>query len=178
MKKNVFGRQFKRDANERKALFKGLMSSLVLKERIQTTEEKAKAIKGSVEKLVTRAKIKGVAATPFLLPYLHEDAAKRMITDIAPRFINRPGGYTRIMRLGKRFGDDASVVIIEWVDKGIQLSEKNKKKVTKAANTDKVIALNSGAKNVKAEKKTDKKVSSKSQHGTKGKKEAVKKEKK
>ena len=56
MKKNVFGRKFKRDRNERKALFKSLMSSLILNERIETTEAKAKAIKGDVDKLITRAK--------------------------------------------------------------------------------------------------------------------------
>ena len=56
MKKNVFGRQFKRDANERKALFKNLLTSLVMQERIQTTEAKAKAIKAAADKLVTRAK--------------------------------------------------------------------------------------------------------------------------
>ena len=59
MRKQVFGRKFKRDANERKALLKGLMTDLVMKESIQTTEEKAKAIKGQVEKLVTKAKRKG-----------------------------------------------------------------------------------------------------------------------
>jgi large subunit ribosomal protein L17 len=119
MNKNVFGRQFKRDTNERKSLFKGLMTSLVMHERIQTTEEKAKAIRGSIEKLVTKAKKKGVNATPQLLPYLNEDAVKRMISDIAPRFANRPGGYTRIVKVGRRFGDDASVVIMEWVENGV-----------------------------------------------------------
>jgi large subunit ribosomal protein L17 len=119
MKKNVFGRQFKRDHNERKALFKGLMTSLVLHERIETTEEKAKAIKGSVEKLVTKAVKQGAASERLLLPYLHEDAVKKMITDIAPRFMTRPGGYTRIIRIGRRFNDDASMVVIEWVEKPV-----------------------------------------------------------
>ena len=66
MKKNVFGRQFKRDKNERTALFKGLMSSLVLNDRIQTTEEKAKAIKGKIERLVTKARTYGVHVQDFL----------------------------------------------------------------------------------------------------------------
>lgn len=130
MKKNIYGRQFKRDINERKSLFKGLMTSLVMHDRIQTTEEKAKAIRGSIEKLVTKAKTKGLKATPLLLPYLHKDAVTKMISDIAPRFTNRAGGYTRIMKLGKRFGDDATVVFIEWVEKGKMLVA-NEAKVAK-----------------------------------------------
>lgn len=144
MKKHVFGRQFKRDINERKSLFKNLMTQLVMHERIQTTEEKAKAIRGSVEKLVTHAKKKGIAATPQLLPYLHEDAVKRMIADVAPRFSTRPGGYTRIIKLGRRFGDDASTVIIEWVEKSAKSAEpraKSEKAVkTKKATTEVVVS--------------------------------------
>lgn len=132
MRKNVFGRQFKRDTNERKALFKGLMSSLVMQERIQTTEEKAKAIKGSVEKLVTKAKKRGNEAQQYLLPYLHEDAVKKMMGEIAPRFTNRPGGFTRILRVGKRFNDNASMVLIEWVEKGTALDKQPAAKAKKS----------------------------------------------
>jgi large subunit ribosomal protein L17 len=127
MRKNYFGRQLKRDANERKALFKGLMTQLVMHERIQTTEQKAKAIKGSVEKLVTKAKIKGAAAQPLLLAYLHKDAVDKMINDVAPRFVNRPGGYTRILRIGRRFQDDASSVIIEWVERPVVVAKSKTK---------------------------------------------------
>lgn len=160
MHKNIFGRQFKRDTNERKALFKGLMTSLVMHDRIQTTEEKAKAVKGSVEKLVTKAKKKGMLAFPQLLPYLHEDAVKRMITDIAPRFTDRPGGYTRIIKLGKRFGDNASVVIMEWVEAsrkteaGRQKTENGSRKTEKVENT--IVKETKGPKKSKEQKKTEK----------------------
>lgn len=118
MRKQVFGRHLKRDTNERKALFKGLASSLVMHERIETTEEKAKAIKGYVEKMVTRAnKSNSVQAKLLLQAYLTNDALAKMFSDIAPRFINRPGGYTRIVKIGNRFSDDASMVIMEWVEK-------------------------------------------------------------
>lgn len=127
MKKNVFGRQFKRDTNERKALFKGLMTSLVMHDRIQTTEEKAKAIKGHVEKLVTKTLKKGENAKRELLPFLGADAVKKMIIDIAPRFTNRRGGYTRIIKLGKRFGDNASIVILEWVEQSNRSKEQDSK---------------------------------------------------
>ncbi len=174
MKKNVFGRQFKRDANERKALFKGLMTSLVLQERIETTEQKAKAVKGAVEKLVTKAKIKGIAATPLLLPYLHEDAVKRMIIDIAPRFANRPGGYTRIIRLGKRFGDDATVVILEWVERSQVIKNKNEKVKKENKKTD--IVESTVIANKKDNKKEEKKANKKLEKETK--KETKRKEKK
>lgn len=140
MKKNTFGRQFKRDANERKALFKGLMTQLVIHERIETTEEKAKAIKASIEKLVTKAKIQGMAAERLLLPYLHADAVKKMIDVIGPRFVQRPGGYTRIIRIGRRFNDDASLVLIEWVEKTEKVQTKSTKsgKGNDAKSTEKV----------------------------------------
>ena len=120
MRKNVFGRQLKRDTNERKALFKGLMSSLVLEERIKTTEEKAKAIKGQVEKLVTKAKKRGKMAQDMLGQDLMPKAIEKLINEIAPRFQKRAGGYTRIVRLGRRFSDNANMVLMEWVESGVQ----------------------------------------------------------
>lgn len=116
MKKHVFGRKFKRDINERKALFKGLMSSLVLYEKIETTESKAKAIKGEVDKLVTNAKKESNLARKLLSDKLSPEALEKMIKDIAPRFNKRQGGYTKMVRLGKRFGDDATMVLVEWAE--------------------------------------------------------------
>lgn len=113
MRKNVYGRQLKRDANERKALFKGLLSNLVLYERIKTTEAKAKAIRPAAEKLITKAK-KGPSSTRFLSPKLNHEAVLKILNTIAPRFTGRNGGYTRIVRLGRRTTDGASTVLIEW----------------------------------------------------------------
>lgn len=138
MRKNIFGRQFKRDTNERKALFKGLASSLVLEERIQTTEQKAKAIKGHVEKLVTKAKKGDLQAERLIQPYLNAQAVGKMMVDIAPRFKTRPGGYTRIIRMGKRLQDNSSMVILEWVEKravDAAPAKKEKKNLTKAGKT-------------------------------------------
>jgi len=117
MRKRVFGRHLKRDTNERKALFKNLMTELILHEKITTTEEKAKAIRGKIEKLITKAKRKGYQSEYLLQPYLSADAVKKAITDLSSRFANRPGGYTRIMKLGNRFNDNASMAVIELVDK-------------------------------------------------------------
>src|SRR6266699_2019330 len=110
MKKHVFGRHFKRDANERKALFKNLLTSLVIHERIKTTQEKAKAIKAAADKLVTKAKKGGTEAARNLEPDINHDAVKKLLTDIAPRFVSRQGGYTRIIKIGRRTGDNASMV--------------------------------------------------------------------
>ena len=116
MKKNIFGRRFKRDIKERKALFKSLMSSLVLKEKIKTTEAKAKAIKGDVDKLITTVKKNEDNARRFLTKSLSPEALEKLIGKVVPRFKNRQSGYTRIIRLGKRSSDHASMVIMEWVE--------------------------------------------------------------
>lgn len=129
MNKNVFGKKFKRDKNERTALFKGLMSSLILDEKIKTTEQKAKAIKGSVEKAVTKAIKYGEASKRLLGGEIFPDALDKLVKDIAPRFKNRHGGYTRILKMGKRFGDDAMVVLMEWTEgpAAIELKVKSEK---------------------------------------------------
>lgn len=143
MKKRVFGRQLKRDANERKALFKNLLTELVLRERIRTTQAKAKAIKASADKLVTKAK-KGEAARGVLHPLVSDKATDKLIKDIAPRFVKRNGGYTRIIKIAKRrVGDNAPVVYIEWSDKPAEQvdikqktenkEQKGKKSVSKKA---------------------------------------------
>ena len=117
MRKNVFGRQLKRDLNERKALFKGLISSLVIHEEIKTTEQKAKAVRGLAEKLVTKSRKEKLQAYALLQPYLTPEALKKMMSEIGPRFANRPGGYTRITKLPNRFSDNADMVTLSWVEK-------------------------------------------------------------
>jgi large subunit ribosomal protein L17 len=119
MRKNVFGRQFKRDLNERTALFKGLISSLVIHEEIRTTEQKAKSVRGLAEKLVTKSRKEKLLAHSLLQPYLTPEALKKMISDIGPRFANRPGGYTRITKLPNRFSDNADMVTLSWVEKKV-----------------------------------------------------------
>jgi large subunit ribosomal protein L17 len=118
MRKKVFGRQLKRDKNERKALFKSLLSSLVLYESIQTTEAKAKAIKSSADKLITKAKKGGLHSVRLVSPELSTtQVVKKLLNIIAPRFANRQSGYTRIIRTGKRLKDNAQEVILEWTEK-------------------------------------------------------------
>ncbi len=126
MRKQVFGRKFKRDKNERKALFSGLISSMILRGRISTTLEKAKAIQPELEKLVTKAK-KGESAKSELKKSLKPFEIDKMINVIASVFKDRNGGYTRIIKTGNRFNDNASTAILEWVEE-IHVEPKEEKK--------------------------------------------------
>jgi large subunit ribosomal protein L17 len=133
MRHRVFGRKLGRSCNERKALFKSLISSLIIHGEIKTTEAKAKAIRGLVEKLISRAKQKTLAARRLLLAFLqNKEVVSKLIEEIAPRFENRPGGFTRILRIGRRRGDQAMVVKLKLLesqeetlgDKDLKLQEK------------------------------------------------------
>lgn len=127
MYKRVYGRKFKKDINQRKALFRGLMRSLALHESIKTTEAKAKAIKGEFESHITKAK-EGEDARYNLGKHLPKDAVDRLIKDIAPRMKDRNGGYTRIIRMGNRVKDNAEIVMLELVEKGELVVEQKVKK--------------------------------------------------
>ena len=157
MRKQVFGRKFSRDVNQRKALFSGLISAMILKGRITTTEHKAKSIKGDLEKLVTKAK-KGENSRLMLKKSLKPFEVDRLINDIAPVFSQRSGGYTRIIKTGRRFGDNASTAILEWVeiDKILEIdkarkdaktaSKKAKKQAKKPAEPKRILGLKRPAK--------------------------------
>ena len=142
MNKSVFGKKLSRDKNERAALFKNLMSSLILSERIETTQAKAKAIKPQVERLVTKALKGGNASLQIIHSNVTQIAATKLITDIAPRFSKRQGGYTRIIRVGNRLGDESPTVILEWVEKAKTVAvveEKDIKSKVKAKPAKKAI---------------------------------------
>ncbi|MFH0987911.1 MAG: 50S ribosomal protein L17 [Parcubacteria group bacterium] len=104
-------------AAPRRALLRNLATSLVLKNKIQTTLPKAKALRPIVEKLVTASRKNNLTARRKLIAYLFDEkAVNKMLTEIGVKYATRPGGYTRIMKLGKRRGDDAEMAIIEFVD--------------------------------------------------------------
>jgi large subunit ribosomal protein L17 len=148
MKKHVFGRQLKRDANERKALFKNLLTSLVIEERITTTEAKAKAIRSAADKLVTKAKKGGPEAYRRLAPDVRYDAVEKLIKTIAPRFADRQGGYTRIIKVGNRVADNAPQVVMEWVVR----EERSEMKDEKSKGNEKKTTVKAGAKISKPKK--------------------------
>ncbi len=154
MRKKVFGRQLKRDTNERKALFRGLATSLVLHESIKTTEEKAKAVKSYIEKLVTKAKKNNsLHAERLLQKHLPSTAIKKLIYEIAPRFKTRPGGYTRIIKIGQRLSDNAPMVILEWVEKK-DMAKKGEETTTQKEQSNIKKEKSKADKITKAEKKT------------------------
>ncbi len=113
------GRKFGRDAAHRKALFSNMAGSLFEHGRIRTTEAKAKELRPIAEKLITLARKDpgDVAAQRQAVAYLrNKDAVHRLFHEVAPRFTERPGGYTRIVKLGPRPGDAAPMAYIELVD--------------------------------------------------------------
>lgn len=162
MRKQVFGRKFNRDINQRKALFRSLISSMIIHGQIKTTEAKAKAIKGDIEKIVTKAKVKGDQASSDIYKKLpNQQLVDKVIRDIAPKFAERPGGYTRILRLEKRQKDAARMVLLQWVEviESSPVVEEKKKKVEKKA--DKKTTTKEAKKEVKEEKKASPKKAAK-----------------
>lgn len=122
MRHRIAGRTLGREAGHRKALFRNLVRELYIHERITTTEAKARAIRGDAEKLITKAKRSladggnRVHAQRLVNAYLNDKAvSKKVFDELAPRFGARSGGYTRIIKLGKRLGDAADMAIIELV---------------------------------------------------------------
>ncbi|MCS6825156.1 MAG: 50S ribosomal protein L17 [Caldilinea sp.] len=124
MRHRVFGRRLGRNSGQRKALFRNLVRELYLHERIVTTEAKARAVRGDAERLITKAK-RGLAgesnrvhAQRQVVAYLNDKTVAKKVFDVfAPRYARRNGGYTRIIKLGKRQGDAADMVILELVDR-------------------------------------------------------------
>ena len=135
MRHNVSGKKLGRDMAHRKALLKNLSTSLVEHGSIETTLVKAKYVRPFVEKLVTKAKKGDQHAVRLLRKGLTTEAMiRKMITEIAPQFLSRPGGYTRIKKLGRRAGDNAPMARIEWVLKK-KSAVKAKKATTKKTKT-------------------------------------------
>ncbi len=122
MRHRIAGRQFGLASDARKALLKGLLRSMIIYKRIETTETRAKDLQPVLEKLVTRAKddsvhSRRVARTAIGGKSADDEAiVKELFTVIGPAFKDRPGGYTRMARKGARRGDGAPVVILEFVD--------------------------------------------------------------
>jgi large subunit ribosomal protein L17 len=111
------GKKLGRDSAHRKALYSNLAGSLIEHGRIRTTEAKAKAVKPFAEKMITLGKRGDLHARRQALAALRSnDVVHQLFADIAPRFIEREGGYTRIVKLGQRQGDAAEMVYLELVD--------------------------------------------------------------
>ena len=123
-----------RMAAHRKALHRNMVTSLFRYERIRTTKVKALAVRRSAEKLITRAKVDSVHNRRIVSSRLYDEGVvAKLFTDIALRMKERPGGYTRILKLGERPGDAAEIVILELVDYKLNTDEASAKKARKDA---------------------------------------------
>jgi large subunit ribosomal protein L17 len=111
------GRKLGRDASHRKALYANLAGALIEHGRVKTTEAKAKEVRPIAEELITLARRGDLAARRRAISYLRSsDVVHTLFTDVAPRFADRPGGYSRIVKLGPRQGDAAEMAYLELVD--------------------------------------------------------------
>ncbi len=110
------GRRFGGDAAHQKAMFGNLVASLIAAEAVVTTEAKAKALRPIVEKCITKAKKGGVYRQRDVVAFIRDkDMAHKLFAEIAPRYADRPGGYTRILKLGPRRSDATEMVYLELV---------------------------------------------------------------
>jgi len=117
MRHRVRGRKLGRTTSHRKAMFRNQLTALFTHERIITTLAKAKELRPLAERMVTLAGTGSLPARRKILTMVPDkEIVRRLFDEVAPRFTDRPGGYTRIMRLGRRHGDGAEMAIIEFVD--------------------------------------------------------------
>lgn len=124
MRHKVAGQRLGRSSGHRKALRRNLITELFRHERIRTTRAKAQAIRGEAERMITRAKrgnetgeIAAVNARRWVAARLNDsEIIQKLFDDIAPRYVDRPGGYTRMLKLGSRRGDAAEMVLMELVE--------------------------------------------------------------
>ena len=129
MQHNRAGRKLRRTTPHRLAMFSNQLASLMTHERIETTLTKAKELRPLAEKLITTAKNDGVAARRRVYRWIPDrTTVARVFEALAPRFVDRPGGYTRILRLGARKGDAAEAAILEFVDYKFEAKEKAPRK--------------------------------------------------
>jgi large subunit ribosomal protein L17 len=143
MRHLISGSKLGRQPAHRRATLRNLVTNLIEKERIQTTLLRAKAARPLAERLITLGKRDSLHARRQAAAFLQTpNATKKLFADLAPRFADRPGGYTRIIRVGWRIGDGAELAILEFL--GSELKKKDKKqkreKVEKAPEEKEVAA--------------------------------------
>lgn len=165
---------FSRKFNARKALLRGLIVSLVEHGRIKTTVVKAKELRRHIEKAITLGKKDDLATRRLLMSRVPNEATvNTIVTDISKRFAARPGGYTRIIKIGRRPGDASEMAFIEFVDYDWQAKESGEKagkgakagketKADKAANKEKAKVARKTSTLAAAKRKSVKKIQKKS----------------
>lgn len=141
MKKKVFGRKLSRSRPSREALFVSLARAMILNGKIVTTKAKAKAVQGNLEKFVTLAKKGDVNSRRWVLSNLDNsrDAVEVLFQKVAPVFSTRASGYTRLISLPTRKGDNAQMARIEWTEKIEMKEEKPKEAKVKKVKPEKKV---------------------------------------
>ena len=131
-------KKLNRTSEHRKALIKNMLNSLVKYEQITTTLPKAKVLKPQVDKLITLGKKDTLQNTKTLFSKLqNKESAVKIRKTLSKRYENRKGGYTRIIKAGFRYGDNAPMAVIELVDRDIEAKKVDKKNIEKSKATDK-----------------------------------------
>lgn len=136
MRHQVFGKKLGRDTNARKALRNNLAGALFSKGKVNTTLQKAKFAKPYIEKLITSASRNRLSTNRMIASHLPKDSLRRLLQEVGPAFLDKKGGYTRIVKIGRRIGDGAPMARLELlafdkkpISKGTE-KEKNALKAT------------------------------------------------
>ena len=131
-------KKLNRTSEHRKALLKNMLNSLIKYEQIKTTLPKAKFLKPQADKIITLGKKDTLQTTKLLVSQLQDPkAANKVKKTLSKRYVKRSGGYTRIIKAGFRYGDNAPMAIIEFVDRDIEARKIDKKKKTPVKEADK-----------------------------------------
>jgi len=132
MRHQISGRKLNRSGSHRRALMRNLATALIRHERIRTTDAKAKELRRFADRLVSLGKQATLAARRQAFNRVRDrEAVTKLFEVLAPRFRDRPGGYTRITKLGVRHGDAAPISLIEWTGREEEETKKGKKKAGK-----------------------------------------------
>ena len=138
MRHGMVNKKLNRTSEHRKALLKNMLNSLIKYEQIKTTLPKAKFLKPQADKIITLGKKSSLHNTKMLVSQLQDiKSANKVKKTLSKRYEKRSGGYTRIIKAGFRYGDNAPMAIIEFVDRDIEAKKTDKKKIEPKKGTDK-----------------------------------------
>ena len=176
MKHRVVGRRLDRTIEHRTAMFRNMVTSLLRHERIETTTPKAKELKRIADKIITLGK----RGTPHARRVAHRDVRdvevlEKLFGPIADRFKTRPGGYTRLVRVGRRHGDNAELAVIELVERTAAADAGGEEKKARTKEAEKPAVPEKKAKAPKAEKKAKAEKPAKAEKAEKAQKKTKKK---
>ena len=138
MRHKLAYRKLNRTSEHRKALFKNMLNSLIKYEQIVTTLPKAKELKPKIDKVITLGKKPDLSKKKYLFSKLQDEkSVKKVFETLSKRYVNRKGGYSRVLKAGFRTGDDAPMAVIELVDRDVNAKKVDKPKKTELAKKDK-----------------------------------------